>query len=132
MLIGERWRGQLRFRERGETRIRGHRPDLAGELPDGRLLPIEVELTEKSKARLGAVLTLHGEWVKTGKSPAVMYVCANTEIADRVLAVGERAGLSVQHGTLRTELISTIRAQAADARAITLSTTEHPAGSDRV
>lgn len=70
------WRGELRWRERGEARKRGHRPDLGGCLPDGTVLPIEVELTEKSLARLDSVLLLHAQWVSAGISPSVMYVCA--------------------------------------------------------
>ena len=89
------WRGELRWRERGELRRRGHRPDLAGRLPDGQVLPIEVELTEKSSARLKAVLELHSEWIAAGKSAAVIYVCGDEGIAERVLADGAQVGLSV-------------------------------------
>ena len=35
MLVRTDWRGELRWRERGELRRRGHRPDLAGRLPTG-------------------------------------------------------------------------------------------------
>ena len=88
LLVRTDWRGELRFRERGELRRRGHRPDLVGRLPDGQLLPIEVELSEKSSARLKAVLELHAEWISAGKSAAVIYVCGDEEIAERVLADG--------------------------------------------
>lgn len=94
--------GELRWRERGETRQRGHRPDLAGRLPDGPPLPIEVELTLKSPARLQAVIDLYASWVAAGKVPAVMYVCASSEIAERVTTDGERAGLSIERGTLQS------------------------------
>lgn len=117
MLVSSEWRGELRWRERGESRKRGHRPDLAGRLPDGRLLPIEVELTEKSTPRLRAVLGLHASWIREGRSPAVMYVCANHQIAERVTGDGRAAGLSIDRGTLRVEQLSAIRQQAADARA---------------
>ena len=112
MLVRTDWRGELRFRERGELRRRGHRPDLGGRLPDGQLLPIEDELTEKSSARLKAVLELHSEWVSEGKSGGVIYVCGDEEIVERVLAEGARAGLSVDRGTLRIELVGTIQREA--------------------
>ncbi len=129
MLIQDSWRGELRFRERGETRVRGHRPDLAGRLPGGEVLPFEVELTEKSSARLQAVLKLHAAWVANGKSSAVIYICANNDISERVIAAGERAGLSVDRGTLRAELVSTIRSEAVEACSTVPSTAWHPAGS---
>ena len=87
LLVRTDWRGELRFRERGELRRRGHRPDLVGRLPDGQLLPIEVELTDKSSARLKAVLELHGEWISVGKSAAVIYVCGDQEIGHKTLAL---------------------------------------------
>jgi hypothetical protein len=115
MLLRREWRGDLHWHERGESRRRGHRPDLAGQLPDGRLLPIEVELTGKSNARLNAVLQLHAGWVAAGRSPAVMYVCTNEQLAERVKTAGQAAGLSIEHGTLRVELLPLIRRQAIEA-----------------
>lgn len=118
MLRGE-FHGELRWRERGEMRRRGHRPDLGGRLPDGAVLPIEVELTHKSPARLDAVLALHAEWVATGASPAVMYVCADPDLVCRVLESGEARGLSVERGTLRVELLKVIRTQATECAELT-------------
>jgi hypothetical protein len=129
LLVKADWRGELRFRERGELRRRGHRPDLVGRLPDGQVLPIEVELSDKSSARLKAVLELHAEWISAGKSAAVIYVCGDEEIAERVLADGAQAGLSVERGTMRIELVSTIQREAAEARSTLASTDWHRAGS---
>jgi hypothetical protein len=129
MLVRTDWRGELRFRERGELRRRGHRPDLAGRLPDGQLLPIEVELTEKSSARLKAVLELHSEWISTGKSAGVIYVCGDEEIGERVLAEGAQAGLSVDRGTMRIELVGTIQREAVEACSTLALTGWHRAGS---
>ncbi|MGA2929703.1 MAG: hypothetical protein ABSG43_27695, partial [Solirubrobacteraceae bacterium] len=117
-----------RFRERGELRRRGHRPDLGGRLPDGQLLPIEVELTEKSSARLKAVLELHSEWITAGKRGAVIHVCGDEEIAERVLAEGAQAGLSVERGTMRTELVTTIQRGAVEACSTLASTDWHLLG----
>ncbi len=105
MLVRREWRGELYWKEHGETRRRSHRPDLAGQLPDGTFLPIEVELTKKSAARLAAVLALHSHWIAAGTSPAVMYVCANQELAEHVLSAGDARGLSADRGTLRVELV---------------------------
>ncbi len=82
----------------------------------GGFLPIEVELSLKSSARLKAVFALHARWVSSGHCPAVVYVCADTELAARVRIVGEAAGLSVNTGTLRLELLHTIKEEAVDAR----------------
>ena len=128
LLVKADWRGELRFRERGELRRRGHRPDLVGRLPDGQLLPIEVELTEKSSARLKAVLQLHAEWISAGKSAAVIYVCGDEEIAGRVLADGGQAGLSVDRGTMRIELVATIQREAVEACSTLAATEWHLAG----
>lgn len=129
MLVRTDWRGELRFRERGELRRRGHRPDLAGRLPDGLVLPIEVELSEKSSARLKAVLALHSEWISAGKSGGVIYVCGDEEIAERVLADSAQAGLSVDRGTMRIELMATIQREAVEACSTLASTDWHLTGS---
>jgi len=118
MLVAQRWRGELRWREHGELRRRGHRPDLAGRLATGEVIPIEVELTAKSPARLRAVLGLHASWVTGARTPAVIYVCGMNEVAERVLVEGRAAGLSVEQGTLRVELLAAIREQAITASAI--------------
>jgi len=82
-------------------------------------MPIEVELTEKSPARLKAILALHAQWVTSGTSPAVMYVSASEQLAERVCAEGEKAGLSVRRGTLRVELLATIEREAVEVSAAT-------------
>jgi hypothetical protein len=115
MLLRDEWRADLHWYEHGETRKRGHRPDLAGRLPDGALMPIEVELRSKSSARLRAVLALHRQWIDSGLSPAVMYVCADKQIVEHVSDAGEGAGLSVARGTLRVELLETLRHEAVKA-----------------
>jgi len=116
MLLRPEWHGQLHWRERGETRRRGHRPDLAVQLSEGAVLPIEVELTEKSPARLKAVFALHVEWLMSGPSAGVIYVCASQHLAERVQTAAENAGLSVERHTLRVELLQTIKRQALEAR----------------
>jgi hypothetical protein len=125
LLVQSAWRGELNFKERGELRRRGHRPDLVIRLSDGAELPIEVELTEKSSARLPAVLKLHREWVLAGKSAGVVYVCGTDDIARRVTADGQQAGLSVERGTMRVELLETIQRQAVEACPHLVATSWH-------
>jgi hypothetical protein len=80
------------------------------------VLPVEVELTDKSPARLSAVLVLHRQWVLSGLSSGVIYVCANQNLAGRVRIAGEDAKLSIERKTLRIELLDTIKRQALDVR----------------
>ena len=84
-------------------------------------MPIEVELTRKSKARLRSVLALHAAWIAAGKTGAVVYVCGNRSLADRVRTQGTEVGLSAgggqQRKTLRVELLEEICEQAIAARA---------------
>jgi hypothetical protein len=112
MLLEPEWRGQVQWREHYEPRKRGHRPDLAVRLADGGVLPMEVELTDKSPARLKAVLVLHRQWVLSGLSSGVIYICANQPLAERVRTTGEDAKLSIERGTFRIELLDTIKCQA--------------------
>jgi hypothetical protein len=116
MLLRPEWRGQVQWREHYEPRKRGHRPDLAVRLADGGVLPMEVELTDKSPARLKAVLVLHRQWVLSGLSSGVIYICANQHLAERVRTTGEDAKLSIERGTFRIELLDTIKRQALDVR----------------
>jgi hypothetical protein len=116
MLLRPEWRGQVEWREHYEPRKRGHRPDLAIRLSSGGVLPVEVELTDKSPARLKALLTLYRQWVLSGLSSGVIYICANQHLAERVRTTGEDAKLSIERKTLRVELLDTIKRQALDAR----------------
>jgi hypothetical protein len=125
ILVDDGWSHALRFRERGELRLRTHRPDLAGCLPDGRVLPIEVELSEKSSARLKAVLGLHAHWIASGRSAAVVYVCGTETTATRVAIEGPTAGLSVERGTMRVEALASIKRQAVSACSHLTSTDWH-------
>jgi hypothetical protein len=81
------------------------------------LLPIEVELTEKSPARLGAVLCQYASWIRAQQTPAVIYISGAREIADRVERAAQQVGLTERAGTIRIELLETIRRQAVQARA---------------
>jgi hypothetical protein len=74
LLLDDSWRGELEWLERGGMKRRGHRPHLvAGLTPAGALMPIEVELANKSNARLRAILALHASWIAARKTAAVIY-----------------------------------------------------------
>ena len=81
------------------------------------LLPVEVELASKSRARLRAILALHATWIAAGKTGAVIYVCGPQRLTDRVRAHAAHVGLSPERKTLRVELLGTVRAAACGARA---------------
>jgi hypothetical protein len=116
LMLQRAWSGELSWKEHGESRGRNHRPDLATRLASGAVLPVEVELTEKSPARLAAILKLHRKWLGTDQSAGVIYVCGDDGIAGQVRAVGEPAGLSIARGTLRVETLETIQLQAIEAQ----------------
>lgn len=116
--LDESWHGELEWLERDGLRRRGHHPDLAAALtPAGRSLPIEVELTPKSTARLRSVLALHASWVAAGRTDAVIYVCASDKLAARVLRHGDQIGLSPDARTLRVETLHKVREAAIETRA---------------
>ena len=97
-----------------------HRPDLVGVVPGRRPAAIEVELARKSKARLRAILGLHARWIAAGRSGACVYVCGDDAIRELVVSQAALAGLRLEDGGLRVELLETIKelALAASAGAI--------------
>lgn len=113
LLLDEGWKGQLEWLERDGLRRRAHRPDLVtGQRADGRLLPVEVELSSKSLRRLRAILGLHAAWIAAGKTSAAIYVCGPSELAERVTREAAEFGLTSERKTLRVELLATVIAAA--------------------
>jgi len=109
LLLDEQWKGQLEWLERDGLRRRAHRPDLVtGQRADGRLMPVEVELSSKSLSRLRAILGLHAAWIAAGRTSAVIYVCGPSQLAERVRREGVEFGLSSERKTLRVELLATV------------------------
>ena len=121
LLVDDAWWGELAWQDRAGHHRRGHRPDLAGGRGAGSMMPIEVELTDKAKPRMRAVLALHAAWIAAGKTAAVIYVCGHRPLAERVRAQGAEVGLNADSArgrkTLRVELLEEIREQALAARA---------------
>ncbi len=74
-------------------------------------IPIEVELANKSKTRLDAILKLHLRWIIARKSSALIYICGDEEGCRRIERAGRRVGLYPTSRSLRIELLETIKAQ---------------------
>jgi hypothetical protein len=83
LLDDPEWSGRLRWTDRHSTKRSGHRPDLVAFLSD-QAIPIEVELANKSKSRLDAILNLHANWIIARKSAALIYICGDEEGYRRV------------------------------------------------
>ena len=117
LLLDDAWSGEL---SAGPGRRVVHRPDLVGVVPGRRPAAIEVELARKSKARLRAILGLHARWIAAGRSGACVYVCGDDAIRELVVSQAALAGLRLEDGGLRVELLETIKelALAASAEAI--------------
>ena len=112
MLADPSWTGTLRWHDRNGYHRVGHRPDLAW-LVDGQRVAIEVELAQKSIARLRAILDLHARWRADGKSAGVIYVCADETGCARIRERAAEAGLHTRRGAgLRVEPLETLKAAA--------------------
>jgi len=72
----------------GSDRQLTHRPDLAIRTPDG-LVAIEVELTRKSRRRLGHLMSA---WARQARYQEVRYLCRTPALRDLV------AAQSMEHG----------------------------------
>jgi hypothetical protein len=95
LLADDEWTGQVRWREHGETRQRGHRPDLIACASDGGMLAFEVELHAKLPARLTAVLRLYARWLAEGKLSSLGYVVGSEHERRQLLTVAPPVGLAV-------------------------------------
>ena len=106
LLLDASWRGELIS---GGQRPVVHRPDLIGVVPGRRPAAIEVELARKAKGRLRAILSLHASWIASARSGACVYVCRDDPVRELVVAQAKQVGLHVANGTLRVELLETIK-----------------------
>jgi hypothetical protein len=88
LLESRYWSGKICWRDHHGYHRQGHRPDLICKLDETYVIPVEVELTQKSAERLRAILELHAAW------PAV----------PKQLSRGEGAGLPTQSAPARTLL----------------------------
>ncbi|MGO9791584.1 MAG: hypothetical protein ACLP8S_19400 [Solirubrobacteraceae bacterium] len=120
LLLDDAWSGELSV---GSGRRVVHRPDLVGVVPGRRPAAIEVELARKSKARLRAILGLHARWIAAGRSGACVYVCGDEAIRELVVSQAALAGLRLEDGGLRVELLERIKELALAAGADALAET---------
>ena len=111
LLNDPEWSGELMWTDRHSTKRSGHRPDLIAFLDDDRAIPIEVELANKSKTRLDAILNLHVGWLVARKSNALIYICGDQEGYRRIERAAEKVGLVTTEGLLRLEMLDTIKDQ---------------------
>lgn len=114
LLESRRWSGLITWHDHRGTHQQRHRPDLIGTLGD-TAMPFEVELTQKSAARLHAILAMHHSWVVTGRTGVVIYICGDEASADRVRTAACEHGLVPAGGHFRIEVLDTIRREAAEA-----------------
>ena len=92
MMLRREFHGELRWRERGETPARASaRPRRSA--PGRCLMPIEVELTEKSPARLEACSRCTHSGSPTGRAPPSC-TYPRSELAERVRESGEARALA--------------------------------------
>src|SRR5579884_344061 len=107
LIADESWQGEVKGSP-GARRLT-HTPDLVGVVPGRCPAAIEVELARKSKARLRAILGLHARWIASGKTGACVYICGNADVHKLVVAQAENAGLRTSDGSLRVEMLDTIK-----------------------
>jgi hypothetical protein len=117
LIADHSWQGEVKAAP-GSRRL-VHTPDLVGIVPGRRPAAIEVELTRKSKARLRAILGLYSRWIASGKLGACVYVCGNEDVRKLVVAQAEHIGLRAADGSLRVEMLETVKHMVRDeARAV--------------
>ncbi len=104
------WSGMVRWADHKGMHKARHRPDLAWVIK-GTRVPIEVELAQKSEARLKAILELHADWYAARAIGGLIYICGDSEGAERIQRTAERVGLRPDGGGLRIELLTTIKEQ---------------------
>ena len=114
LLGDDDWRGVLRWSEAGEERELGHRPSLVVGVAGGGWSAVQVELERRSRPRSRAVLELYAGWIANGKTRAVMYVCSDRRLRERVVAEAGAIGLSENARTLRVELLEDVRREAVE------------------
>jgi hypothetical protein len=107
LTVDQSWQGEVKG-VAGSRRLL-HTPDLVGIVPGRRPAAIEVELARKSKARLRAILGLYWRWIASGKLGACVYVCGNADVRKLVVAQADQVGLRGVDGSLRVEMLETIK-----------------------
>jgi hypothetical protein len=109
------WSERLNWYDRSGHKKSGHRPDLIA-WPPGATKPyaIEVELAQKSRTRLSAILGVHDDWILHNKIEALLYIVGDQEGARRIRRAADRK-LFLRKGYVRIELLDTIKQQTIEA-----------------
>jgi hypothetical protein len=102
-------KGELEWQTRAGWRQATHRPDLALAIPSGSVV-VEVELRQKAKTRLGAVLSLYRQWLAQSRIAGVVYVCRTEQLGNKVREHGLEAGIPAS--AIRIELLDSVRDEA--------------------
>jgi hypothetical protein len=108
------WSERLQWHEGYRVRRSGHRPDLIAWSPSGHVYAIEVELTQKSRARLNAILRLHNNWMLHHKLDQLFYI-VDDEASARRIRVGMKRNLFLSDMKVRIELLDTIKQETIEA-----------------
>ena len=106
-------KGELEWQTRAGWRQATHRPDLALVIPSGSVV-VEVELQQKAKTRLGAVMSMYRRWLEQSQIAGIVYVCRSQKLADKVGAHGLEAGIA--SSAMRIELLESVQAEASGER----------------
>ncbi len=102
------WSGRISWTDHEGLHSSGHRPDLVGFLPNGPAVPVEVELAQKSIARLRAIIILYVRWRSEGRIGGVIYVCGDQDGAERIMRVTEGV-IGPEWRGLQVRLLDTFR-----------------------
>lgn len=113
LLADRTWQGKIGWSDHKGFHTAGHRPDLLIFRDDlSGVAAVEVELAQKSIARLEAILRLHARWWRDDRTIGVVYICGDEDGRKRVRKVAPRVGLGEDPAEgLRIELLASIKAQ---------------------
>jgi hypothetical protein len=95
LLFDTSWLEEVEWREHGELRRRGHRPDFIVTTRTGRSMAIEVELNAKSPARLRAILGLYRGWLVSGRIDSLLYVAGSDRERRQVQGEAQTCGVEL-------------------------------------
>jgi hypothetical protein len=105
------WSAQVAWTDGKGAHQAGHRPDLVGWTTDGEIIPIEVELAQKSAARLKGILRMYRQSRNQGNTSGVLYICGDQDGADRIVRAAE-ATMGPDRPGIGIRLLDDVRADA--------------------
>jgi hypothetical protein len=105
------WSAQIAWTDGKGAHQAGHRPDIVAWTAAGGTIPIEVELAQKSAARLKGILRMYRQSRNQGNTSGVLYVCGGQDGADRIARAGE-AIMGPDRPGIGIRLLDDVRADA--------------------